>query len=62
MSIIRYYLSGLPIVLGEAARRELAAELLRLGVKKPLVVTDGGLLETGTAGLVLEELKCCSSD
>lgn len=57
MSIIRYYLSGLPIVLGEAARRELAAELLRLGVKKPLVVTDGGLLETGTAGLVLEELK-----
>ena len=57
MGIIRYELAGIRIVLGEGARRELAGELLRLGVKKPLVVTDGGLLEAGTAGLALEELK-----
>ena len=36
-----------PTVFGPGAIRELPARLQKLGVRRPLVVTDGGLLETG---------------
>lgn len=57
MGIIRYQLAGIQIVLGEGARKELSGELARLRVKKPLVVTDEGLLKSGTAERVFQELR-----
>jgi 4-hydroxybutyrate dehydrogenase len=36
------------ILFGEGARRELGAELQRLGVGRPLIVTDAGLKASGT--------------
>src|SRR4051794_40490225 len=35
--------------LGPGARRELAGELARLGVRRPLLVTDPGLVAAGVA-------------
>lgn len=47
------------ILFGEGARNALAAELKRLGVKRPLVVTDAGVLETGMADQVVAGLNGC---
>jgi len=44
------------ILFGEGSRRLLAAELARLGVVCPLVVTDPGLVAAGVAGEVIERL------
>ena len=44
------------IVFGDGARAELAAELARLGVARPLVVTDEGLVASGLVSGVLGNL------
>ena len=44
------------IVFGDGARAELAGELARLGVARPLVVTDEGLVASGLVAGVLGDL------
>ncbi len=44
------------ILFGEGAAGELAAELTRVGVRKPLVVTDAGLVATGLVARVIAPL------
>ncbi|WP_165227060.1 iron-containing alcohol dehydrogenase [Aquisphaera sp. JC669] len=44
------------VLFGAGARRSLAAELARLGVARPLVVTDPGLVACGLAGRVADLL------
>ena len=41
------------ILFGDGARAELPAELARLGVKRPLVVTDPGLVASGLVAEVV---------
>ena len=45
-----------PILFGEGAIRSLPAELGRLSVSRPLVVTDPGLVASGLAGAVADRL------
>ncbi len=45
------------ILFGEGARRELAGELTRLGVTRPLVVSDRGLVELGLVDQVAGGLR-----
>ncbi len=49
------------ILFGEGARAELAVELTRLGVSRPLFVTDRGLVDLGLADAVLSTLRGASS-
>ena len=44
------------ILFGDGARRDLAGELARLDVRRPLVVTDPGLVASGLAGAVTKVL------
>lgn len=58
MSCCKYDLGNEKIIAGQGALNEIKSELIRLQMKKPLVVTDGGILEagiTGTIGKYLEE-------
>ncbi len=45
------------ILFGEGARAELPVELTRLGVSRPLLVTDRGLVDIGLADTVLSTLR-----
>ncbi len=45
-----------PILFGEGARARLGAELAQLGVSRPLVVSDAGLVASGLVGEVIAEL------
>lgn len=45
------------ILFGDGARRSLAEEMARLGVGRPLVVTDGGLVAAGLVDAVAAELE-----
>lgn len=58
MSCCKYDLGNEKIIAGQGALNEIKSELIRLQMKKPLVVTDRGILEagiTGTIGKYLEE-------
>jgi len=57
MIIIKYNLTGIQVILGPGALEELCGELVRLGVKKPLLVTDENLLKLGLLEHVKEYLK-----
>jgi 4-hydroxybutyrate dehydrogenase len=48
------------ILFGEGARRELAAELDRLGATRPLVVTDRALVDSGLVDEVVRPLRSAS--
>jgi alcohol dehydrogenase class IV len=48
------------ILFGEGARADLPAEVARLGVARPLLVTDRGLVELGLADSVLSSLRGAS--
>lgn len=47
MDCIKYNLAGIQIIFGEDALKELKNELDRLQVKRPLLVTDQGIVEAG---------------
>ncbi|MDX2035665.1 MAG: iron-containing alcohol dehydrogenase [Isosphaeraceae bacterium] len=44
------------VLFGEGARSSIPAELARLGISRPLVVTDRGLLTSGTLDALLRDL------
>lgn len=57
MSIIKYNLTGIQLILGQGALKELGNELKRLGVKKPLIVTDENLLKMGLVDRVKKVIE-----
>lgn len=55
--IIQYSLTGINVYFGEGAIVKLPAELAGLGVKKPLIVTDQGIIKTGIIGQAERQLQ-----
>jgi 4-hydroxybutyrate dehydrogenase len=47
------------VVFGRGARETLAAEMARLGITRPLVVTDAGLMASGLVADVVGPIKTC---
>jgi len=57
MNYITYNLTGVQLVLGQGALSGLENELKRLGVTKPLLVTDCGIVKTGIVDRVTAYLQ-----
>jgi alcohol dehydrogenase class IV len=45
------------ILFGEGARRQLAEEMTRLGITRPLIVTDSGIVEAGVADFATDRIR-----
>ena len=56
MKSIKYNLAGIQIIFGEDSLKELQGELKRLNVKRPLLVTDQGIIDAGILKTVKDYL------
>ena len=56
MNSIKYNLAGIQIIFGEDSLKELQGELKRLNVKRPLLVTDQGIINAGILKTVKDYL------